>query len=155
MYVSLSKDYVVGTAHFDLVSVFWVEQHTIADLHVPDIRTGGNDLCPRETFSHLCGRGNQNSAHRSALTLYIADSYENTIIQHLDGQAITVAVRWPNSVASRWFGHRVRLLGWPNGNATFGHELFGFGDRVFSKMKDGRSEHSIGVPFGHSLSEVF
>jgi alpha/beta superfamily hydrolase len=86
--IALAQHDVVLAADFDLVAVFRAEQDAVADLGTAHVLPERDHLGPYEPLRHLRRGGDDDAAHRTALTLPIRDVDEQPIVEHLDRELL-------------------------------------------------------------------
>jgi len=86
--IALAQDDVIIAADLNLVAILGAEQHSVTDLHRPDVGAQADHLRPGEALAHLRGSRNEDASGRSTLTVGPIDLDEYAIGQHLDGKSI-------------------------------------------------------------------
>ncbi len=92
--VTLTQNHERLSAHLDLVEFLAVEENVISLLYCPNVGSGGANLSPCETFTHLSGGGYEDSPTASAFLGISIEFHEHTVIEHPHRQPVRMRDRW-------------------------------------------------------------
>lgn len=93
---------------FDLPAIVWVEQHSITGDNGPHQRADSDSCSPGQTAPDRGCRRDHNSGCRSSFALRTLQTYENTVVEKPDWQAI-VGICFVRKMVSRRNGHMLTL----------------------------------------------
>lgn len=88
MNVSFAQHDVVDPAHFDFVPIIGTKEHPVSRFGGSDVGPERNHFGPHKTLGDLGGGRDQNPSGRPALTLALGNLHQETVVQHLDGEAL-------------------------------------------------------------------